>query len=262
MATTTALTENSRQGINSKIPPCVGLEARLSRDLRPGCCHAYDETPVGLVVYVRNDPVNLVDPDGRSFLSAMAHFFHAVFSNMGSDEADDTWDPYAYIPTLMGGNVPGGGVDTGGGDNDPVDLSEAAALDKRNQNGLECQPDIIASMSKAWMQSSNGTSGVEAGFTLQGSAAQYTITENAFTNESSKQTIILPNGNFALFHTHPHSGDPQPSGQDMTVANQHNLQMYTITKSGLYQYDPSSKRTIQLTDQLNFLQPCKKKEEE
>ena len=66
MATTTALTENSRQGINSKIPPCIGLEARLSRNLRPGCGHGYDETPVGLVVYVRNDPVNYIDPDGRT----------------------------------------------------------------------------------------------------------------------------------------------------------------------------------------------------
>jgi len=65
MATTAALTENSRQGINSEKPPCVGLEARLSPILQLGCGHAYDETPVGLVVYVRNDPVNLVDPDGR-----------------------------------------------------------------------------------------------------------------------------------------------------------------------------------------------------
>ena len=67
MATTAALTENSRQGINPQIPPCVGLETRLSPNLRWGCGHAYDETPVGLVVYVRNDPVNLVDPDGNEW---------------------------------------------------------------------------------------------------------------------------------------------------------------------------------------------------
>jgi hypothetical protein len=65
MATTAALTENSRQGINFPIPPCTGPKARLSPNPRPGCRHAYDETPVGLVVYVRNDPVNAIDPDGR-----------------------------------------------------------------------------------------------------------------------------------------------------------------------------------------------------
>lgn len=67
MATTTALTENSCQGINSKIPACIGPEAWLNRSSRPGCGHAYDETSVGLVVYVRNDPVNLIDPDGREW---------------------------------------------------------------------------------------------------------------------------------------------------------------------------------------------------
>ena len=65
MATTAALTENSRQGINSKIPACITPGARLSPETRPVCGHAYDETPVDLVVYVRNDPVNLIDPDGR-----------------------------------------------------------------------------------------------------------------------------------------------------------------------------------------------------
>ncbi|MGD0307865.1 MAG: hypothetical protein ABSC02_01140 [Acidobacteriota bacterium] len=50
MATTEALTENSRQGINLKIPPCIGLEGELSRNLRPGCGHAYDETAAGIVV--------------------------------------------------------------------------------------------------------------------------------------------------------------------------------------------------------------------
>jgi hypothetical protein len=65
MAMTAALTENSRQGINFQIPPCIGPGAALSPNLRPGCGHAYDETAVGLVVYVRNDPVNYVDPDGK-----------------------------------------------------------------------------------------------------------------------------------------------------------------------------------------------------
>jgi hypothetical protein len=65
MATTEALTENPRQGINSEIPPCFGLDTWLSLSARPGCGHAYNETPVGLVVYVRNDPVNSIDPDGR-----------------------------------------------------------------------------------------------------------------------------------------------------------------------------------------------------
>jgi hypothetical protein len=59
------LSENSRQGFATQNPPCIGPESDLSRNLRWGCRHVYDETPVGLAVYVRNDPVNMIDPDGR-----------------------------------------------------------------------------------------------------------------------------------------------------------------------------------------------------
>ena len=67
MATAEQLSENSHQGFEVQKQPCIGLEAELSRELRWGCGHVYDETPVGIAVYVRNDPVNLVDPDGRSY---------------------------------------------------------------------------------------------------------------------------------------------------------------------------------------------------
>lgn len=91
MATTAALIENSRQGINFQIAPCIVPGAPLSPNPRWGCGHRYDETPVGLVVYVRNDPVNLVDPDGRLVA-----------------------DPSGYEPWFLWGDVynqvwPGGG---------------------------------------------------------------------------------------------------------------------------------------------------------
>jgi len=59
------LSENSRQGFKIQNPACIGLDSNLSRMSRWGCGHVYDETPVGIVVYVRNDPVNYVDRDGR-----------------------------------------------------------------------------------------------------------------------------------------------------------------------------------------------------
>ena len=65
MATTAQLTENSRQGFDPEKPDCIGDESDLSRNMHWRYRHVYDETPVGLVVYVRNDPVNKVEPDGR-----------------------------------------------------------------------------------------------------------------------------------------------------------------------------------------------------
>jgi hypothetical protein len=65
MATAQQLSENSRQGFDLENAACIGLASELNRNTRWGCGHAYDETVVGIAVYVRNDPVNLVDPDGR-----------------------------------------------------------------------------------------------------------------------------------------------------------------------------------------------------
>jgi hypothetical protein len=65
------LSENSRQGFAAENPPCIGGETDLSQNLRWGCGHVYDETPVGLAVYVRNDPVNEIDPNGQRWIPAI-----------------------------------------------------------------------------------------------------------------------------------------------------------------------------------------------
>ena len=74
MVTVAGLNENSRQGFEVKKQPLIQLEAWLSRNSHWGCGHIYDETPVDIAVYVRNDPVNLIDPDGE---------FHKWVSHLG-----------------------------------------------------------------------------------------------------------------------------------------------------------------------------------
>jgi hypothetical protein len=59
------LIENSHRGFAVQKPACIGPESYLSRNMHWGCSHVYDETPVGLAVYVRNDPINMVDPNGK-----------------------------------------------------------------------------------------------------------------------------------------------------------------------------------------------------
>ena len=65
MPTTDALTENSRQGINFQIPPCIGLEGRLSPNLRPGMRPCLRRNRVGPRCLRQKRPVNLVDKNGR-----------------------------------------------------------------------------------------------------------------------------------------------------------------------------------------------------
>jgi len=128
MVTTAALTENSRQGINFPIRPCTGPKAWLSPKPRPGCGHAYDETPVGLVVYVRNDPVNYIDPDGRHWTSGLGS---------SSDRMEDWFDFLVPSPPpLVYGDMPFLGDDGFGGNESPW-LKRWNGLSEECRIGLE-----------------------------------------------------------------------------------------------------------------------------
>jgi hypothetical protein len=59
------LSENSHQGFAVQKQACIRAGTDLSRNLRWGCGNIYDETPVDIAVYVRNDPINRADPDGK-----------------------------------------------------------------------------------------------------------------------------------------------------------------------------------------------------
>ena len=98
------LSENSRQGFDVQKQTCIGLEAWLSRNLHWGCGHIYDETPAGIAVYVRNDPVNLVDPDGRQpeIPWDAINFFN------GWDGPDPDYHPNHPTPAEFGGGPPAG----------------------------------------------------------------------------------------------------------------------------------------------------------
>jgi hypothetical protein len=102
MVTATELSENSRQGFGAQKPTCIGLETGLSRNSRWGCGHIYDETPVDIAVYVRNDPVNLVDPDGR-YISPFSGgvFFLGNWAGVSPFLGLGWWDLGASIPMVV-----------------------------------------------------------------------------------------------------------------------------------------------------------------
>jgi hypothetical protein len=75
MATAAELSEKSRQGFETEKPLRIRLDGGLSRNSRWGCGHIYDETPAGIAVYVRNDPINHVDPTGNDALDDTLGYF-------------------------------------------------------------------------------------------------------------------------------------------------------------------------------------------
>ena len=120
MTTAAELSKNSHQGFAVRKQTCIRAETDLSRNLVCGCGHIYDETPVDIAVYVRNDPVNFVDPDGRFYQGSgglftggqiIMTFPSLLVSNLISSSAMDVVDMgYSngdvYVDPLVGG---GGG---------------------------------------------------------------------------------------------------------------------------------------------------------
>lgn len=131
-----------------------------------------------------------------------------------------------------------------------------------------CQPDVIGAMKKAWSQSGNGTSGVEAGFRLDGTPRKYKIVPNSITNQQNKQTLTIIQGlTFAIFHVHPNKSTRFPStpdnnadnkkdGGDTYTADKVKLQVYVMHRDGMTMYDWQTKKVTELRKNLEWVKPC------
>jgi hypothetical protein len=108
-------------------------------------------------------------------------------------------------------------------------------------------PGIQHVIGKAWKDSNGGTNITENGFALDGDAAHYTIREIPTDNQTNAIRMKLTPTTFALFHVHPNGTLPWPSPHDQDIADTYHVLMYTISKSGVYRYDPATKKTVQVT---------------
>ena len=144
----------------------------------------------------------------------------------------------------------------------PLDLSRFD-----NETPVYCQTDILKAMKKAWSQSANGTSGVEAGFRLDGTPRNYKVVPNSFTNQQKKQTLTIIRGlTFAIFHVHPNSSSRFPSTPennadnnkkgDTGLAAEFKLQIYVMHKDGMTMYDWQTKKVTELRENMKWLKPC------
>jgi hypothetical protein len=57
----------------------------------------------------------------------------------------------------------------------------------------------------------------------------------------------------AIVHTHPNGTDPRPGEQDKRVADKYCVPNFTLTRTGMYVYDPATKRTSKVFNGLDWL---------
>ena len=239
--------------------------------------------------YVGNNPLALVDFLGEDYgyidntaygwenNLALGGGWDDPFATMLADpqtitvHGDENGDPYTKTITIYGLSVLDAGVPPF-----PPDQFSGGGLPTLPDPPLPkppvvCQPDVIQAMRTSWSQSSNGTSGNEAGFTLNGSADHYWI-QQQYTNESHKMTISIrtpgmPLPTFALIHVHPAGGGAYPSTPgnnwegnglgDTGIADKYRIDVYVISQLGLTMYDPATGLSTMLRRGLDWTRPCR-----
>ena len=58
---------------------------------------------------------------------------------------------------------------------------------------------------------------------------------------------------YAVVHVHPNDSDPAPSSHDRVVADKHQVKIFTLHQSGLYECDPVSRETTKLRSGMRWL---------
>ena len=114
--------------------------------------------------------------------------------------------------------------------------------------------DLIRAFDEAWRLSCHGTNGRE-GVVLIFRMWDGSITgqSQGLTNEYKKSTFTWNPAAIAIVHTHPNSCDPRPSTNDQQIAERYHVRMFTITLSGMYVYDPATRKISKVANGLAWL---------
>ena len=115
---------------------------------------------------------------------------------------------------------------------------------------------VMREFNRAWLRSGFGTNGRESVVLIfRMKDGSYTGKSQGFTNEYERFTFRWNPAARAIVHTHPNSCGPRPSEQDKRVADKYGVPNFTITVSGMYVYDPATKQTRKVLNDLDWLDP-------
>src|SRR5262249_33457764 len=79
----------------------------------------------------------------------------------------------------------------------------------------------------------------------------------SYTNEYAKATFQWDPRSIAIVHTHPNRADPAPSMHDEEVARHFAVPIFTLTRHGMYVYNPATQKTRRLMSGLDWLDPAR-----
>jgi len=117
---------------------------------------------------------------------------------------------------------------------------------------------MIAEFRKAWMIAGSGNANIEGLVLVYRSPNGNVISRSqGCTNEHRKFSFKWDPDIIAIVHSHPNKVNPEPYGEDLTLADRFHTPVYTITNRGMYVYDPTIRKVKKLSDGFDWLLPAK-----
>ena len=114
---------------------------------------------------------------------------------------------------------------------------------------------VVGELRRAWLLAHAGTAPVEEVVVVARTPdGRFEAVLQPHSNLYGRGRFLLPPGAAAIFHTHPDSVLPQPSRDDRRLADRTGVPIFTLSSSGLYLYDPATRRISKLMDRLDWLE--------
>jgi hypothetical protein len=118
--------------------------------------------------------------------------------------------------------------------------------------------DVQQAIKTIWSQTGNGTTGVEAAFTVNGTLNNYTIEMTRSDGQIGQNHVVVYSDTIAIFHVHPNFGSPKlsttrdhygkESRGDTWIADKHQLDIYAVSKYAIWVYYWQTKQMVKLVD--------------
>ena len=136
-----------------------------------------------------------------------------------------------------------------------ADSNARRLADKQSHFQLsDIDETVIKEMNGAWQQCLLGNKDTEAVvLVLRQPNGSIKVMSAGGSNQSYQFTFKWNPAIIAVIHTHPNNRAPEPQPQDIQVARKFDVPMFTITRRGMYMYDPVTDRISKVKSGIDWL---------
>jgi hypothetical protein len=113
--------------------------------------------------------------------------------------------------------------------------------------------EVVSEFRKAWESVHNGNMPYECVILILRTATGFQVRRLRLTYEHKKSTFAWHPGIVAVIHTHPNDCPSAPQPDDIKIAEERGVPMFTLSNRGMFVYDPKTKRTSKVMDGVLWL---------